>query len=58
MNFVLLVGYWLFALGSFVFTIDAAIGLSERSSIHSLDGVLAGLLFSAGSIVFLINAQQ
>lgn len=58
MNFVLLVGYWLFALGSFVFTIDAAIGLSERISIHSLDGVLAGLLFSAGSIVFLINAQQ
>lgn len=57
MNFVL-VGYWLFALGSFVFTINAAIGFSERISNHSLDGVLAGLLFSVGSIAFVMNAQQ
>jgi hypothetical protein len=46
---------WLFLMGSLLFQIDAILELIEGFSIHVLLHLSAGLLFTVGSVLFVMH---
>lgn len=46
---------WLFLIGSLIFQIDAILEFMEGFSIHVILHLLASLLFTIGSILFVIH---
>ncbi len=48
-----LIGNWLFLLGSLIFTGDSVSEVFTDCSLHSIEHLLASLLFTTGCILFL-----
>jgi hypothetical protein len=49
---------WLFLIGSLIFMADGILELTEDISIHAIFHNLASLLFTIGSIFFLLDTRQ
>lgn len=52
-----LVGNSLFVMGSLIFTGDCVIDVLEEVSLHSLSELLAGLMFTIGSLLLITSTQ-
>ncbi len=49
---------WLFLIGSLIFQIDAILELTEGISLHVVLHLSASLLFTIGSILFVVHDAQ
>ncbi|WP_315784791.1 hypothetical protein [Fischerella sp. JS2] len=57
-NVLLTLVSWLFLIGSLIFQIDAIVELTEGFSLHVALHLSASLLFTVGSILFVIHDAQ
>ncbi|MGB3757221.1 MAG: hypothetical protein WBA07_12740 [Rivularia sp. (in: cyanobacteria)] len=57
MNYTLL-GSYLFLIGSLLFTVNSFIDLFQQISFYSISSVCGGILFTIGSILFILDAKN
>ena len=58
MNSSIIFANWLFLIGSTIFSINAAIEISESQSLHSVFSVLASLAFTVACLLFMKDAYK
>ncbi len=57
MNYTLL-GSYLFLIGSLLFTMNYLSNLFQQISFNSISSVCGGILFTIGSILFILDAKN
>lgn len=53
---MLTIGNWLFVIGSIIFTCDSVSEILEGLTLRSIEHFSASLLFTAGSVLFLLES--